>query len=246
MGHPTIGGIAIVSATNRRIEYRVAQFERHGLRASILVGEHRVAVELLDTTYSGAGILVGPSYSAEPGLPVLLEFSANALRDPMLVQGVVRHTKEVFSGQRLGVSFRDARELDGQLPPSLIPVFNRRNCYRVSPVASPGLKAECTAMGDSHARMRLLDVSLSGVGLLAGLPEDRILQMGEVTTISFHLPNHPAPIVTLATVLYEESLPGGMRYGVRYIPDKCDDFQTTERAIGDYILNRQRSVLRRP
>jgi hypothetical protein len=84
------------------------------------------------------------------------------------------------------------------------------------------------------------------VGLLAGLPEDRILQMGEVTTISFHLPNHPAPIVTLATVLYEESLPGGMRYGVRYIPDKCDDFQTTERAIGDYILNRQRSVLRRP
>jgi len=235
-----------VTETDRRVEYRVARFEQLGLKVTLLVGDRRVSVELLDTTYSGAGILVGPSFEGSPGLPVLLEFEASALDEPMLVQGVVRHASETFSGQRLGIAFRDARELDGQLPSALVPIFNRRNCFRVTPMTNPGILVKCTAMEGHGATLRLLDLSLTGLGLIAGLPEERILRRGEVTTVRMDLPGGSAPIVALASVVYEEMLPGGLRYGARFIPDQCDDFQSTEKAIGEYILNRQRSVLRRP
>ena len=234
------------SVDARRARYRVGAFLRLGLRVSILAGDTTLPAELLDITYSGAGLIAGIGFEPQVGQPILLEFDAHSLRFPMLVQGVVRNIKTIQGGSRIGVSFRDAGEVDGKLPRALVPVFNRRDCFRVAPMPSPGIIVKCSAMGGREASLRLADVSLMGAGLFAAVPEERILAKGDHTTLHFDLPGAPGPIVCMSIVVYEHKLPVGVRYGVRHLPDKCDDFQTLERAVGDYILNRQRSVLRQP
>jgi len=145
---------------------------------------------------------------------------------------------------RYGVEFVDPGSLQNKMPPRLLSAFNRRRAFRVTPDSSEPIEATIVrSQGGIRVELPVINVSASGVGLIARKNDDQLLMAGDEVLVSFSVPDVPGVLRMVGIVRYSQKQRGGVRYGVEFDREKTAMFKQQQKVVQTYVMNQQRKML---
>ena len=146
---------------------------------------------------------------------------------------------------RVSVWLDDAEDLARVLEAGAAANFNRRGAYRVAPAAdSPVTLALNTADGSWSHTDKASDLSASGVGVLVDEATAKQMETAHELTLSLSLPGAHAPLHFVSHVRRVIAKDAGHLVGLDFDPVNTDNFDALAERVVDYIMRRQRELLR--
>ncbi|MDP6945614.1 MAG: PilZ domain-containing protein [Myxococcota bacterium] len=181
-----------------------------------------------------------------PGRRVSLLLSGAGIETPQEAPGHIQGVRtEDTSHHRVVVWVDDPEDLDRLMSAGISATFNRRGAYRVAPSASEPIKVQLvgTTGGWTHED-QVANLSASGVAVLVDKAVAAQLEEAGSLTASLQLPGRPRPTVFVSHV--RRSIPKGDEFlvGLDFDPDLTENFEDISDLIVDYIMRRQRELLR--
>jgi len=232
---------------NQRRKYRVKTSGKEGLAAAlILPDETTVPGRIRDLSASGVAVIF--EGRRETVLPlreiVRLEFSAQALKEPVEAPCLVRHRAELDEGRLYGLEFVEPEKLLRKLPRALARLFNQRSTYRVQP--PPGDMIKVVIEGKqllSPIIGVLRDVSIHGISIQVPYMIENLLMKVEQVKAVFRLPGISEKLDFSGKIMHRHLIAGGIRYGLYFDPRRTPGFEKKRDALQKYVDERRRDLL---
>lgn len=122
--------------------------------------------------------------------------------------------------------------------------FNRRGAFRVEPAAANPVAVVVEDASGRRLAGHAKDVSATGMALVLDAGPGVELTSGQALSLHVTLPWLPSPLLVGARVCYCGERDGEMRYGVDFVAGSTADFEQTQDHVVDYVMKRQREILR--
>lgn len=146
---------------------------------------------------------------------------------------------------RVTVRYLHKRDYDALIAAGAGRHFNRRGAFRVVPLeAEPVRVTVSDADGSFRHATTAADVSATGTAFLFGPAEAKDVDASESLQLSLALPGAARPAVLAARVCFRSESEGRVRFGVDFDRSASDDYDGQVERIVDYIMRRQRQMLR--
>ncbi|HIA02801.1 MAG TPA: PilZ domain-containing protein [Myxococcales bacterium] len=234
--------------SNRRTQYRVQDLEKYQICVELVVEDQTIPAEIVNLSFNGAGVRVlrsdGP-YLAEQ-TRIFIRLLGPYLPEPIKAVAIVNFAAKEGDGYRYGLRFLNARHIQDQVPPKLMGVFNRRRAFRVIPESGHLVTAAVSGRGgELDADLPIISLSVSGIAVYIKDKSVLKLELGEIITLVFKLPEEMAPCRICGTVRYVREWQQGERYGVEFVDDQSRVFQRSQRQVMEYVMKQQRVMLRK-
>jgi len=229
----------------RRRHYRTPVGEFLSLSIAI-VGQEGAAVSatLANLTSAGAGISFKASDSPafDLGQVLDLEFSGSSLDNPVTVTSLVVHRSDLNSGRHYGLEFVEPKAFLDQLPREMRALFNMRRAHRVTTPRNNALHVSLRNGEFIQAVGVIHDVSTTGIGVLLGIEESRMLTECDAIEVSFQLPDQPDTFVFRGMIRHRLLTIDGVRLGIEFAA-ASDNFEFQQNSIAVYVSERQQQEL---
>ena len=231
----------------RRAQYRVQIDPSEDLRVTIPNPAGDVFQgRLIDLSGSGAGASFPLS-----NCPILaigeraeLVFTTQRLKAPLVMAARVQNRMEHQDSCRYGFVFLEGQLREVNLSSDLRELFNRRKTVRVRPDPQSPINVVLEALqGGQQVEGRLEDISASGARV--GLQEQIDSRLRTISTvrISFSLPESGAVSMT-GHIRHRQIVRGSVSYGIEFDPELTDNFGRQQEAVVQFVMQRQRELLR--
>ena len=243
----------------QRRHYRVTGEDLNGIVVSMLFGQQRHDVHLLDISAAGAAIaFMGwkpeqfQRISRKNSSPTSIQIEAQSLQEPLDILCQVVHLREVNAGLVCGIAFHQPVGKIVNLDQALLKVFNRRGAVRVE--ADPDNPIAVTLMDEHGATVgagMVRDLSLTGVGITVHEETLKIVQGSQSLSVQFHIDGNE--IYLRADVRFarkiqathpndEQPVNTGI-LGIEFDVDAREEGMTNRR-LADWVMRRQREIQR--
>lgn len=146
-------------------------------------------------------------------------------------------------GSRVTLRYADVADYERLLATGLGRRFNRRSSFRVKPAIEHPIMVDITDAEGVQFRGQAMDVSATGLALT--IEGDFDLTSGQVLALQFSVAWDPKPLKFAARVCYCGMRDGQMRYGIDFVAHQTVDFEDIQDRLVDYVMTRQREILRR-
>lgn len=235
----------------RRGTYRVQPQELDRLDASVLISDARVPVTLLDLSARGAGVrtdhaggrILEQMAAAGATNQVSLELRLPDPGPPLCLSARMVQVSGDPDGLRIGLQLRPAQR--EAVEAWLLPLFNQRRALRVSaPPGKPLIVRVFDDQGEPLAEVRMVDLSVEGMGLELDDAAKAALSVGSAVALRFVVAGSREPVRLGAVVRHiGEDGDGQTVAGVAFDPDQGDATHARSR-VGAYIVRRQLQMRR--
>ena len=227
----------------------MAEGSNENIQATLRFSEKEVATgHVANITNRGFVVVCEVLKSADnaPGRRVTLQLSGaeldGILEAPGHIQGV---RSEDSSHHRVVVWVDDIDDLNRLMESGVSATFNRRAAYRVDPSSEePVAVTLVTPQGDWSHDDHACNVSATGLALLVNTTTAGQLEEGQGLTISVTLPRSPMTMDFAGHVRRLIPKEDGVLVGLDFDPDFTDHYDRFANRIIDYIMRRQREILR--
>jgi c-di-GMP-binding flagellar brake protein YcgR len=136
--------------------------------------------------------------------------------------------------------FLRANNLAQKLEPSLFVYFNRRQAVRVrAPVDEP-VEVDLMWSG-GYIEARMIDISITGIGLEVDPDEVEILDLPVEVTVSFQLPGFKTFLLS-GTALHRMEVGKTLKYGIKFDWEQTEDIERQQDDLEAYVLERQKEM----
>lgn len=185
------------------------------------------------------------------GQPAQLAFRSPRFANPLELRAIVEFRIESEAARGYGFRFEPTPELDDSLQ-SLFALVNQRHAHRVRPrmTESVDVVLEIPSSSDAPrgavraAKGVLRDISFAGLSVWVR-PEAELHFAGvEWVGVTVHLPTAGSPCSLLAWIRNRRVDDKGVVYGLEIDTHRTADFEKRQREIVDYVMRRQREMLR--
>lgn len=132
----------------------------------------------------------------------------------------------------------------GSLSERLRHVFNARGSFRVRSDPGEPVGVVIRASGVRPVEGRILDISMTGLAVLAGLDAEAELCGVTAARVAIQFPGRPAPVGVDAEILGRKLETSGIRYRLSILSSSEPD-SVAEDAILDYVMSRQHDLLQK-
>ena len=146
-------------------------------------------------------------------------------------------------GQRLTFRYADVADYERLLTTGLGRRYNRRASFRVEPALEKPIVVSIKDANGAELTGKAMDLSATGLALV--IDGDMDLTSGQTLHLGFSVAWDPRPLSFMARVCYCGERDGEMRYGVDFLEHQTEDFELTQDRLVDYVMKRQREILRR-
>ncbi len=229
----------------RRKHRRVKELAKYQLQANIITDGRAVPVTLLDVSFAGIGLSVTHTHGLvlNSGQVVVIQLKAPSVRQPIRARARVMSRIPGSDSDRYGLALQDAAWLRSRVPPSLMGIFNRRRSFRVTPDSLGPIEVRLEREDGRQTTLPAVCVSSSGMAIIAATREQEMLMTGDRISIDFMLPYSGTRCELVGVVRYTVRRRTGVRYGIEFDADACEDFARQERALARYVMTQQRRTL---
>ncbi len=230
---------------NRRRQYRVSPEFSDIVRIELLGPKvHARSVTLLDLSAGGAGVELptGAKDLLQVGDLVQLRVSSDRLPAPLDMHGRLSFVSP-DARPKIGIAFLEWRQHRVILDSELRSLFNEREAFRVEPDTKRPIDV-VIEQGAVRATARVRDISVLGVGLTAAASLVESLSPDRPVRLQIHLPEVRGAITVAGDLRHARVVDGASAVlGFRF-EDAATLSPTARRAVGDYVMGRQREVAR--
>ena len=183
---------------------------------------------------------------AMPGLRVSLRLTGAGMESAQEAPGHIQGVRnEDSTRHRLVVWVDDTADLDRLMSKGVSATFNRRGAYRVAPSAAEPIAVHLTPLSADWAHDdTAANLSASGVAVLVDQAKADKFQEAGTLVATLVLPGSPRKLAFTAQVRRAIPTEDGILIGLDFDPDRTDNFDDISDRIVDYIMRRQREVLR--
>ena len=122
---------------------------------------------------------------------------------------------------------------------------NRRRAFRVRPLGvGQSMSVQLNSDGNVHGAT-LQDLSVTGLGVIVAPDIEVAVANMQVIEIHFGPPAFPETFTMQAKIRHRESVVAGVRYGLELIQDHSSQSVENQKRLTEYVMNRQREMLKR-
>jgi hypothetical protein len=146
-------------------------------------------------------------------------------------------------GRKITIRYADVADYEALLATGVGRRFNRRTTFRVEPVPERPVAVTITAGDGGELRGQAMDLSATGMALV--VEGDMDLTSGQTLELTFSVRWDPKPLTFVGRVCYCGMRDGEMRYGIDFVAHQTPDFEDVQDRLVDYVMTRQREILRR-
>ena len=236
--------------SERRAQYRVELGEDAGLQVTIPNPDGSpFSGRLVNVSAAGAGefFLTPDCPTLAVGQEIELVFASEHLTAPVTVAARVRHRVEEEDVRHYGFQFIEIDQVDAQLSPGLREIFNRQRALRVPPDPKSPVRVVLERdPGEPRVEVRLANLSATGAGLRLEPETESTLAKTSTVRISLCLPDCGEPVNMTGNIRHRRLFGAEIHYGIEFDPDLSENFARQQRAIINYVMQRQREMLQRP
>lgn len=233
----------------RRAQFRVELGEDAGLQVTIPNPDGSpFSGQLVNVSADGAGafFLTPDCPTLAVGQEVELVLASEDLTTPVTVVAMVRYRVEEEDVRSYGFQFIEIDQVEAQLSPGLRRIFNRRQALRVPP--DPKYPVRVLLEGDAggpRVEVRLADLSVTGAGLRLEPEAESTFAKTSTVRISLCLPDCGEPVNMTGNIRHRSLIDAEIHYGIEFDPELSEDFARQQKAIINYVTQRQREMLQR-
>lgn len=213
-------------------------------RRITVVGWPRKEGFLLDISEDGAGVVFSfeQEMSLAVGQDVALNLEVEGLKKGLLLQGQVRHRREMRDARRYGIQFSGLDELTSKEMRVFRKMVNRRQAFRVLPIVGDSVVVHVGQ--DPKFGASALNISATGIGIVVSLDAESALMDQTKIALSIQIGQITEPIQLQGLVRNRTIAANGVRYGVQFDPEDLSYLRNQE-VLQNYIMECQRVWLTR-
>ena len=212
----------------------------------VLPGRELLPGAIVNTSMNGAAIAFDPQRFPHLALNerVKLQLEMPQFKKIIMVDATLKHLKNANNNIICRFQFADPSSLAKNIDISLMSYFNRREAFRVKPDINEPIEVDVD-WNEGSTQGRVIDISLTGMGLgiKPELPE--IPVNSEPFTLSFELPVSEKALMIKGTTVNPRPSGKIILYGIKYEWSKTENSYHQESMIKDYVIYRQREIIRR-
>ena len=200
---------------------------------------------LLEMGPRTVGILVDPAARCDSDLGdrVTVTLSGDEVGGQHSAVGDVLGIHSDEHGLRVTVRYADTTDYDSLLNTGVGRRFNRRTSFRVEPATERPITVTIKTKDGRDLTGIAMDLSATGMALVVNGDID--LTSGQTLELGFSVQWDPKPLLFSGNVCYCGMRDGRMRYGVDFDAHRTVDFENVQDRLVDYVMTRQREILRR-
>ena len=213
-------------------------------RRITVVGWPRKEGFLLDISEHGAGVVFSfeQEMSLAVGQDVALNLEVEGLKKGLLLQGQVRHRREMRDDRRYGIQFSGLDGLTSKEMQVFRKMVNRRQAFRVLPIVGDSVVVHVGL--DPKFGASALNISATGIGIVVSLGAESALMDQTKIALSIQIGQITEPIQLQGLVRNRTIAANGVRYGVQFDPEDLSYLRNQE-VLQNYIMECQRVWLTR-
>lgn len=175
---------------------------------------------------------------------VKLQLSMPQSKKTIMVDATLKHLKNANNNVICRFQFADPSSLAKRLDISLMSYFNRREAFRVRPDINEPIEVDIEWNAGS-TQGRVIDISLTGMGLGLKPEVAKILSYAEPVTLSFRLPVSEKILMIGGTTVNPRPSGEIILYGIKYDWSQTENAYRQESVITSYVIYRQREIIGR-
>lgn len=212
----------------------------------VLPGRELLPGAIFNTSMNGAAIAFEPQRLPNLALNerVRLQLTMTQSKKIIMVDATLKHLKNANDNVICRFQFADPSSLAKNLDISLMSYFNRREAYRVKPDINEPIEVDVEWNGGS-TQGRVIDISLTGMGLGVKPELTEIPSYPEPVTLSFRLPVSEKTVMIVGTTVHPRPSGKIILYGIKYDWGQTENSYQQESVITSYVIFRQREIIGR-
>ncbi len=205
-------------------------------------------VALLEINKESAVIGVREEESGvlEQGVTAKLNFQVTGTTISVFIDSEVKAVTPWKNIQKIHFHFVDPITWAEGFDPYFWNFLNRREGFRVKPEVNAPIFILLEWEDESH-KGKLIDISISGIGLEADEATSEKIEERDETLLVFRLPHCEMGLKITGKIRYKLSRTSNgkkiFRYGIKFDWSQTDCHYQQESAIANYVMERQRSML---
>ncbi len=180
----------------------------------------------------------------ERGARVTLALNGGQLPEDCLSDVHIETFREDGGHGRVVLRYVDRDELSRILAKGVGQQFNRRGSFRIEPDPRHPVQVHVATSAGETVSMQALDVSGTGVAAAGDEAGAATLSVGKRVNVRLEVPGSPRPLEFVAEVRYHRPEADVLHVGLMFDPDRTRGFATAQDHLIDYIMRRQRELLR--
>ncbi len=235
---------------SKRAQYRVDLTGREDVQVRLRTADGvSVLAQICDGSIGGIGLRFSLDNTGCPDLTVgeevELTIASDRLKRPLAISARVVHRLDEESSREYGLQFTDRQQLEDQLATELFRLFNRRKTYRVEPDRNAPVEATLEhGQAGVQVQAEVVDISVEGLGVR--VPADAMATLGTTdrVKVAISLPGRQAPVILIGTIRFRQVKGEEIGCGIEFDFEQSEDPKRQQNAITDYVMKRQREVLR--
>ena len=199
---------------------------------------------LLDVSEDGAGVVFSlkDNVSLAIGQDVTLNIEAEDLQKGLVLNGHVRHRREMQDGRRYGVQFSGIDELSSKEMRVFRKMVNRREAFRVLPIIGDTVVVRIGLEPQFGASV--LNISATGLGIVVSMGAENALMGQTKVALTINLGQIRERIQLQGLIKNRTIAANGVRYGMQFdVNDRS--YVRNQEALQGYIMACQRAWLTR-
>jgi hypothetical protein len=168
---------------------------------------------------------------------------------PLEMHLELKHREDSDNQVEFRFEWSRPEEFKQQLTSKLQRTFNRRKYFRVPPDTSDPVKA-ILRLVDQQTKKKLATeaavIEVGGGGITAEVDprvEARLAGLVQVE-LEFNIPGYQTQITMDVTLKHRHMTGRTIRYGLQYIRQDTKEYEQSEEVIIDYVMKRQREILK--
>jgi hypothetical protein len=212
----------------------------------VLPGRALLPGAIFNTSMNGAAIAFDPQRLPDLALNerVKLQLTMTESEKIIMVDATLKHLKHANNNVICRFQFADPSSLAKSLDISLMSYFNRREAFRVKPDINEPIGVDVEWNGGS-TQGRVIDISITGMGLGVKPEATEIPRRPEPVTLSFRLPISEKTLTIVGTTVHPRPLRKIILYGIKYDWNQTENPFQQETVITSYVIYRQREIIGR-
>jgi hypothetical protein len=212
----------------------------------VLPGRELLPGAIFNTSMNGAAIAFDPQRFPNFALNerVKLQLSMTPSKKIIMVDATLKHLRNANNNVICRFQFADPSSLAKNLDISLMSYFNRREAYRVKPDINEPIEVD-VEWNDGSTQGRVIDISLTGMGLGVTPEVTEIPGYPEPVTLSFRLPISEKTVMIVGTTVHPRPSGKIILYGIKYDWGQTENSYQQESVITSYVIYRQREIIGR-